>query len=617
MVFWHGYCLLNGMSSLTSALRIGVSGMQYSQLALGTISHNVVNANTTGYSRQIVQASAASTAGFGSGVQLDSVQRITDRFLVSRMLTAGSASAYATTKSSYMTSLENTFSTAGSGGGLESVVGSFVSSMNSLANDPSNSSLRRSTVEQAGLTAQALNNTAIDLQQVATDADNQITAELNSVNQLLRDIYLLGRQISEVQTSANGGNTNDLMDARDQKISQLSQVFGIQVSYDAENNGVRILTETGRKLLDSSGYVQLSRGVSGGDYQTIVAQNVRQDGSLAEAKMVIDPADLSTGKIKALAEIRDEVVPDLMRQLDEFTETFTSALNALSSQGTSYPPQHSLTSANTANLAAPTTDLLTNGFASLSGATLNISTTTTVGGVISTTVGNPITLTPVAPGGTLSLQDIADQINNDPNIGNAVLGGTNGVIATAATDINGNPYLKIEAADPNARVVMENAGNTNALGSLGFNNLFTGSTAATVAVRSDIAANPDKFPVAQMNSSGGVSSTDGQNIVAMAQIGDTRLSFDAAGSLGVQTVTPVAYLNTLVSNLAVSTSSARDNETFAINLYTQSQELVSSVSGVDLNEELAQMLVYQSSFQASSRIINVVNELLEALINTI
>lgn len=591
--------------------------MQYSQLALGTISHNVVNANTPGFSRQVVQASAASTAGFGAGVQLETIQRITDRFLVSRMLTAGSGSAYAATKSSYMTSLENTFSTAGSGGGLESIVGGFVSSMNSLANDPSNSSLRRSTVEKAELTAQALNNTAADLKQVAKDADNQITSELDTVNQLLKDIYLLGRQISEVTTSSNGGNTNDLMDARDQKISQLSSTFGIQVSYDAENNGVRILTESGRKLLDSSGYVQLSRGASSGDYPTIVAQNVRQDGSLAEAKMVIDPADLTTGKIKALAEIRDEVVPDLMRQLDEFTETFTAALNKLSSQGTSYPPQRSLTSANTADLAAPTTDLLTNGFASLSGATLNISTTTTIGGVIATTVGTPITLTPVMPAGTLSLQDIADQINNNPAIGNAALGGTAGVIATAATDADGNPYLKIEAADPNARVVMANAGATDVLGTLGMNNLFTGSTAATVAVRSDISANPDRFPVARMNTAGGVSSTDGQNIVAMAQIGDTRLTFDAAGSLGTQTVTGVSYLNTISSNLAVSTSAARDNETFSYNLYTQSQELVTSTSGVNLNEELAQMLVYQNSFQASARIINVVNDLLQELINII
>ncbi len=604
-----------GMSSLTSALRIGVSGMQYSQLALGTVSHNVVNANTTGYSRQIVQASASSVAGFGTGVQLETVQRITDRFLVSRMLTAGSTSAYATTKSSYMTSLENTLSSAGSGGGLENIVGGFVSSMSSLANDPSNSSLRRSTVEQAELTAQALNNTASDLQQVATDADNQITAELDTVNQLLKDIYLLGRQISELTTSANGGNTNDLMDARDQKITELSSTFGIQVNYDAENNGVRILTESGRKLVDSSGYVQLSRGTAVGAYPSIVAQNVRQDGSLTEAKMVIDPTDLTTGKIKALAEIRDEVVPDLMSQLNEFTETFTAALNKLSSQGTSYPPQSSLTSANTADLAAPTTDLLTNGFASLSGATINISTTTTVGGVINTTVSTPITLTPVA--GVLSLQDIANQINNNPNIGNAALGGTAGVIATAATDVDGNPYLKIEAASTNARVVMANAGTTDVLGSLGFNNLFTGTTAATVAVRSDISANPDRFPVARMNTAGGVSSTDGQNIVAMAQIGDTRLTFDAAGTLGTQTVTGVSYLNTLASNLAVSTSSARDNETFATNLYTQSQELVTSTSGVNLNEELAQMLVYQNSFQASSRIINVVNDLLQELINII
>jgi len=606
------------MSSLTSALRIGVSGMQYSQLALGTISHNVVNANTTGYSRQVVQSSAASAGGYGAGVQLDGIQRITDKFLVSRMLTATSSSSYSTLKSSYMTSLENTLSSSDSDGGVESVVGSFITSMNELANDPANSSLRRSTVEQAELAAQALNSAATELQNVASQADAQINAELDTANQLLKDIFNLNVQIGALNASANGNNTNDLMDARDQKIAALSEIFGLQVNVNSTTGGLRITTDNGRKLVDESGYVQLTRGPSGGGFASIVAKNVKQDGTVSSIEMPIDTATLASGRVKALAEIRDEVVPDLTAQLDEFTQTFTTALNQLSSQGTSYPPAASLTSGNTGTLSATTTDMLTNGFSALNGATLNISVTTTIGGVTTTTVGGtPITLAPITPATTLSLDDIATLINTDPTIGNTALGGTAGVIATVATNASGQPYLSIAAADSNARVVMSNGTTGDALGQLGMNNLFTGSTAGTIAVRSDISLNPDRLPVAQMNTNGGVSSTDGQNILAMAQIGDTRLTFDAAASLGTQSLTPVAYLNTILSNLAVSTASANDNATFNDTMLVQAQQLATSTSGVDLNEELAQMLVYQNSFQASARIINMVNEMLQELMNVV
>lgn len=612
------------MSSLTSALRIGTSGMQYSQMALGTVSHNVVNANTQGFSRQIVQSSAASLNGYGAGVQLETIQRVTDRFLTSRVLTATSDSLYANTKASYLSSLEDTFTSSNANGGLESVVGGFINSLNNLAADPANSSLRRGAVQQAGLVANALNGVNSDLKVVATDADNAITAELGNINQLLKDIYQLNTQIAQLQSSGNGANNNDLIDARATKIQQLSQSFGLQVNENTSTGGVRITTESGRRLVDENSYVQLSRGVSGGEYRSIVAQSVMQDGvTLSASQMPISDADLSTGKIKALIEVRDTIVPGLLAQVDEFTQTFASEVNRLASQGTSSPPVRTLTSGNTAQIASNTTDLLTNGFAGLGGASINISVTTSLGNAVTTTAGGtPITLSPAnmvppAPGQTtLSLNDIANIINNNPAVGNTALGGTAGVIASVQTDANGDPYLRIQAADPNNKVVMANAGG-DALGLLGMNNLFTGSSSATIAVRSDIAANPDLLPVARMRADGGVSNTDGQNIVALAALSDTKLTFGSAGGLGTQETTGVGYLNTLASTLAINVSAASDNATFATSLQGQAQELATSVSGVNINEELAQMLVYQNSFQASARIITVVNDLLQELVNII
>lgn len=610
------------MSSLTSALRIGVSGMQTSQMALSTVSHNVVNANTVGYSRQNMLTSAASTNGYGAGVQLDSIQRVSDRFLTSRVLTATSDASYATTQHGYLSSLEETFTSASAGGGLESVVGGFINSLNNLATDPSNSSLRRSAIQSATITANALNNVNLDLKTVAIDADNEITAELGNVNQLIKDIYTLNTKITQLQTSGNGSNANDLLDARAQKVSALSQSFGLQVTENTTTGGIRITTESGRKLVDESGYVQLNRGVSGSEFRSIVAQNVQQDGTLSTTQLPISPSELSTGKIKALTDVRDTIVPSLLAQVDEFTKTFTTAVNSLASAGTSSPPVRTLTSGSTSEISSTTA-----GFTALNGTSINISVTNSLGNVVTTTsaggtpAGTPITFTPTLPATTLSLQDIANQINNNPTIGNAALaaatpGSTQGVIATATTDANGNPVLTITSADPNNKVVMSNV-TGNALGFLGMNNIFTGSTSGTIAVKPALAANPDLFPVAQMRADGGVSSTDGSNILKIAALADSKLTFAGAGGLGTQISTGVGYLNTVISNLAVRVSGAADAETFTSNLKSQAQELATSVSGVNINEELAQMLVYQNSFQASARIISVVDDLLKELVNII
>ena len=601
--------------------------MQYAQAALSTVSHNVVNANTVGYSRQTIQASASSINGFGNGVQLDSINRVADRFLTSRVLTATSAADYATTKSSYLTSLEETFTSSNASGGLESVVGGFITSMNTLANDPSNSSLRRNVVEQANLTAEALNNMSADLKAVATDADTALTTDLTTINQLLKDINDLNVQIVTLQAGGNGANNNDMMDSRDLKVAELSKYLGIQATTNTSTGGVRINMENGRKLVDESGYVQFSRGVPevGSSYQSVVTQNVRNDGTLAETKTPVPLSEFSTGRLKALAEVRDQTVPALQAQVDEFTETFTRTINQIASQGTSYPPMKALTSGNFTNYSS-VTDLLTDAtrpeMANLNGATLRISVTNSLGNLVSAAPAAStfeVTLAADPLDGQLTMEDIRDQINTqiaaNPNMAGKL---------TASLDATGN--LKVEATDANSRIVMANGATVSAaaqqhggaMGLLGMNNVFTRTdSASTVAVRPDLLANADLLAVARMRDDGGVSSTDGQNILQLAGLADSKIQFGSAGGLGGQNTTAVGYLNTVVSNLAVSTASAKANETFTSSMLTQSQELAASVSGVNINEELAQMIVYQSSFQASARIINVANDLLQELMQTV
>lgn len=602
------------MSNLNTALRIGTSGLQISQLALATVSHNVVNANTVGYSRQVVQTSSSAASGYGNGVKLENIQRITDRFIVERQLTASADTAYSSVRRSYLDNIESFFTS--SGGGLNDTVSEFMNSLSQLSNDPSNTALRRNTVQLANLVAQNLQSTNNSLESTATSADLAVSNELILVNQLVRDISELNAQITAVSLgSSNGENANDLADVRDAKISELGKIFSVQVNVNATTGAVRVTTENGRKLVDDTSYVQLTRSGTAGSYVGIGLQNVKVDGTLSATVFPLDTDTLTGGRLKAIIDIRDDVVPDLTAQLDEFASTFITEFNKIASRGSSFPPVNSLTSASTTGLASTATNLYTGLNAGLESSTFNISVVDSQGDPINTTVGGTVITFPTP--GPFTLDDLAALINNNVSIGNTALGGTLGVTATATTDSNGDPIITIAAANSSHRIVLSN-GTGDPLGILGMNTLFSGTNSNDIAVKPSILAAPDLIPIGRMRSTdGGLSSQDNQNILALSQLADATLSFDAAGSLGAQTVTAAGYTAQILSNLAVTVAEAGDREQFNESISTQLDQLSSSVSGVNINEELSQMLVFQNSFQASARIITVVSELLDELVNII
>lgn len=604
--------------SLNSALRIGTSGLNVAQSGLATISHNVVNANSPGFSRQIVQPSAVSINGFGTGVQLDGIQRVSDRFIALRTTMAQSDAAYASTRKTYLDTLEGVMTGSSSEGGVEAIVADFFGSISELANEPANSALKRNVVQRAELLTRTVRDIQSDLVVTANGADNAMTAELDNVNQLLKDISDLNAQIGAFNGGlANGSNGNDLRDARDQKVQDLAKQFKLQIGENSGSGAVRITLENGRRLVDESGYVQIKR-VPGSPYQTLGAQSVLVDGSLSPISLPIDPGSLTSGKMKALFDTRDTLVPNLQAQLENMTDVIRTEFNKVASQGSSVPPVRTLSSSTTQGAVAGVgTDLFSlPAFAGLAGSTLHLSVTNSLGQpVVTTQPSSAITL----PGaGPFSLTDLANLINANATVGNGALGGVNGVVAQALVNGNGQPYLQLQAANSSQRLVLAGGGTGDMLGTLGMNSLFTGSGSANFDIDARFIQNPELLPTARMRSTdGGLSNLDNRNALALAALADTKFSFSAAGGMGSQTVTFSGYGGQMISNLSVVINDAKDRVTFTTNVSNQIEQLRSEISGVNVNEELAQMMVYQNSFQASARIISVTDQLLQELVNMI
>ncbi|MDD9919483.1 MAG: hypothetical protein OXR68_02520, partial [Alphaproteobacteria bacterium] len=451
--------------------------------------------------------------------------------------------------------------------------------------------------------------------------DDDIDSSIESLNIVMKNIYDLNLEISAQETAnVNGSNANDLRDRRQEQINILAKSFKIQVTENS-NGAVRIITENGRQLVDVSTYSQLER-ITASPYDGIGVRRILSNGTLSNSVLEIDTSTLTEGSIKAMIDMRDTTIPAVLAELDNLTTTFKNEFNRLHSQGSSYPPVNSLVSGNTSGLGGVGSDLFTDLDANLASDTFHVSIVDSTGDPVYTTMVTGLAVTGTGPitipgAGPFSLTDLETLINNNADVGNTALGGSLGAVATAGVDSNGQPIITMAAADSNLRIVLSNASG-DALGILGMNNFFTGDDSDDIDVRSDIQSSPGLFAFGQMRTTdGGISSLDNANAIQLAAMSENTLSFTAAGGLPALTDSTTGYVNQILANFAVDMADADDRQSFAESMLFEMRESEASVSGVNIDEELAQMLIYQNAFQASARIISSVDELLQFLIQRV
>lgn len=600
------------MPSILASLNIATKALLTSQTAMGTISHNIANTNTEGYSRQRIITESESSVGFGSGVRISEIQRVVNERLASRISEQHGINGFNDTRYDYMKDMEVVFGLPSSETSMDKVLNGLFSEMNVLAGAPDSSSQQLNVVQNMLFVTDTLNTMSLDIQSVQNRIDTEIDNEVIAVNSAIIKIHELNNEITTLQlTGQNGGNPNDLLDARQRQVDIIAEKLSVTTSIDVDGR-MRILTDSGRRLVDTS-YTQLER-IPGSPYADIGVRSVLADGSPAVNVFPILLDRMNYGSIKGMVDIRDDFLTDLDAEIDEMSTVMIREFNLLHSQGTGIPPQSTYLTGNGANISAAGVDLF-------SAAELNMTPGTSFDlSVVDAATGQPVATTLPAGGGTLSidipaagpftLADLAALINGNPDVGALVT-------ATVTVDAAGLPALQVDANNAGEALVMRN--NTgNPLGELGMNNLLIGTDAADISVRSDIQATPSLLATARMRiSDGGLSFNDNQNIVELAQMADTEFSFAAAGVLGSQTDSIAGYFITLVANYSVSLADAHDRSDFSDAILVDLKERLSEESGVNQDEELANLLVFQNSFQASARIISIMDEMLQTLINMI
>ncbi|MEX0697182.1 MAG: flagellar hook-associated protein FlgK [Dongiaceae bacterium] len=580
--------------SLTIALHNALTGLQTNQAALQVTSNNIANANTAGYTRKIVDQQHVVLDGQGAGVDLTAIRRHVDEFLVTELRASTSSLAGMQVQDSILQRVQNMFGSPSSDTSIGAAISRFATDLAALAASPETASLRLTVVAAGEALAQQLNAMSLEVQQLRFEADQKIATAAAIVNDQLSAIDELNGQIS--RGKANNQPTADLEDQRDIALGKLAEQIDIR-TFTRDNGEVVVFTGSGRVLLDQTfqplSHAPVSSMTAGFAYPGVVT-GIMSGG-------VDITGDLLSGRIGALVDLRDDTLPELTAEISRLAQTLRDEVNRVHNEGSGRP--------------APTT---------LTGSRAQTGTATLLAGTVRITLvnadGTQAFTGVVAAPGTLDAAGFATQINtvlagfgvgaSANAVGGVVTingGGTYGVVLSGGTITPGG-----------------GAPVTNLSDFLHLNDFFVGDDpagadhAAVIAVRSDIVSSPHRVSRGQLRldpvtGTYYLSAGDNTVIQSLATKFNEQLVFAAAGKLPQTGATLADYGATILALVSSDYATLSDQMARKQALFDELDFRSRSISGVNMDEELANMVVLQNAYAASARIITTAAEMFDVL----
>lgn len=304
------------MGSLYTALNIAIGSLEAQQAGLETTTNNLANMNTPGYSRQrpVLQEADPLIQGrlaFGNGVNLTRIESLRDSLL--NVQIAGEMQQQARSQSfvDTMNQVQPLFPMDSSG--IGNAISTFFQSLNGLAANPSDSSLRQNVLAAAKRLATAFAQTASQLNTTRSNLDRNVQQDVQEVNQITSQIASLNRRLAST-TSSTGSEYGSFLDQRDALVQQLSGL--IDVSVLQQGSSLTLTTRQGSALVVDGQNFDLTPRLHPSDgTQHIYAQG----GDVTNA--------ILGGKLGGTLEARDQEIPSMLGQLDTLASTLVTKSN--------------------------------------------------------------------------------------------------------------------------------------------------------------------------------------------------------------------------------------------------------------------------------------------------
>ena len=572
------------MSSPFFGLEIGASALRAAQQLLDTAAHNVSNANTPGYSRQqvsLVEAPPYTSPGFnrtglpgqiGSGVSVSAITRVRDSFLDLQVQAQAGVMGEWNTRQQELAKIEALFPEP-SDSGLGGTLSKYWNAWQDLAADPTSAAARASVTEQATSLASQINQDSTQLGMIASGIDSQVSDQVDTVNSLASQIASLNGQIQRV--TVTGGHANDLMDEREQLIEKLTAIVPASVTTQ----------------LDGSVTVQ----VGGTDLVTSV--NARQLVAQKDASGHVNPtwADgsaitLPTGQLKALLSVRDGDLASYQSQLDELARGIADATNAISARGFD-----------------------ATGAAGQAFFTYHAGNPAGTLAVSQAVAADPRLVAAASSAGDPGDGSVAGLI---ADLRNALSysAGVPGTDVVGGTDLttNGTAHVMTIAAGGALGQTWTFSGSGSSLTLTGADGSTQTIDVADMAAGTTQVLNFDQLGI-ELTISAPVDAKAGADLVTdLTAPGHNSL---VTTSLYSPAQTTADFYSGLVGKIGSSSGQAQEMAQNQQLVVDQIQQRVDETSGVSLDEEATNMIQYQHAYQAAARVITVMDEMLNTLIN--
>jgi flagellar hook-associated protein 1 len=319
------------MSSTFAGLEIGSRGLSAHQKALDITSHNLANASTPGYSRQRPEITAtypftypglnrAYTSGqMGTGVDVTAVTRVRDLLIDDQIQQESSTSGYWESRRDILDQAELIVNEPADSN-IRTSVDQFWQSLQTLSERPNEPGVRSDFRQQAiGLTDSIRENNQ-QLNALRYDVNQRILGKVLDINNYADQIAELNDQIGKI--TALGDRPNDLLDKRDQLVEKLGKTINIKCFTDDLNRVT--ITVKGIPLVDG----QISNKI-------LIKDNPNDQGmaQLLWSEPKDRPVDVTNGELAGLTVMRDQYLPKMINDLNSFSSTLITTLNALHSTG--------------------------------------------------------------------------------------------------------------------------------------------------------------------------------------------------------------------------------------------------------------------------------------------
>lgn len=620
---------------MTDLLNTGVSGLLAFQRALATTSHNIVNANTVGFSRQqalLVARPGLGTSISGSGTDVGSVRRIYDQYLVGQVHT-NTASLSRLESFHSLSSQVNNLLAAG-GNGVGTIMQDFFNALDTVANDPSSIVTREAFLGQANALVQRFGQADSQLNRLDRDVNSRVSNAVNEINALAESMAELNKQIV---SSAGGQASNDLLDQRDVILAKLNEqvsVTTVQQDDGALNvfigNGLVLVRGSSAESLETTRneYEPTRLGIqlnNGPDVTNRLAGG-EIGGALDFRREVLDPTRNTLGR---LANGIAETLNDQHREGVDLRGLQGGDLFAVGTpvaQASAFNTGTAPANVTITDISALTTD---DYLLRYDGVVWTLEQSDTGAAVPMT--GSGTAADPFVANG-IAIEIGAGAVSGDrylirPN--SAAAGGMGvliddpasiaaaaAILSSVSTNNSGDgqitPGVVIDSSNPNllnpVNITFVDPNNYTIDGSGPFA-YTSGDPIDFNGWRVEISGTPqtgDEFTVSATTAG----SADNRNALLLSGLQSLAVLDGGTSSLSDSFGTLAASVGTVTQYAGIS----RDAQQILLN---DSEQARLAVSGVNLDEEAANLLRFEQAYQAAAQVVSVADQLFQTLIGAV